>query len=221
MKVLVIVPAFNEEESLPFLMPKLRDTGWDCLVVNDCSTDSTAELLDSHHFNHIDLSNNIGIAGVTQMGFKYAAENHYDAAIVIDGDGQHPLSYAKILIDKVEEGYDYVVGSRFLEKKKPWTMRMIGSRLICLAIRIKTGKRVTDPTSGMRALGRKTIREFADHMNFVAEPDAFAHVIHRKYRYVEVGVQMEEREAGTSYFHNPLKSIQFMFDVLISILIFQ
>ena len=221
MRVLIIVPAYNEEKSLPILIPKITELGWDSLVVNDCSTDHTAEILDANHYNHIDLDNNVGLAGVTQMGFIYAAENGYDAAIVTDGDGQHPPVYIGDLIQRIENGYDYVIGSRFVTEKKPYSMRMLGSRMLCRAIKIKTGFAVTDPTSGMRALGRKVLLDFAQNMNFIAEPDALAYVIKRKYKFIEVQVKMDDREGGVSYFHNPLKSIQFMFDTLVSILIFQ
>lgn len=218
MKVLVIVPAHNEELSLPELIPNIHSYGWESLVINDCSTDGTEELLDKLGYNHLDLVNNVGLAGVTQIGFMYAYEHGYDCAIVTDGDGQHPPKYISKLIKYIEEGYDYVVGSRFLEKEKPFTMRMIGSRLLCWAIKLKTGKTVTDPTSGMRALGKNVLKDFADNMNFIAEPDALTYVIKKGYKYKEVQVEMEERTVGTSYFHNPFKSISFMFDVLMSIL---
>ena len=97
-------------------------------------------------------------------------------------------------------------------------MRMIGSRLLCLAIKLKTGKNVTDPTSGMRALGKRVLKDFASNMNFIAEPDALTYIIKKGYKYKEVQVEMEDRTVGTSYFHNPFKTISFMFDVLMSII---
>ena len=221
MKVLIIVPAFNEEKSLPILIPQILDLGYHCLVVNDASTDATAKVLDEYHFNHLDLTNNVGLAGVTQMGFKYAYENGYDVAIVTDGDGQHPPKYIARLLNEIEQGYDYVVGSRFVDEKKPVTARMLGSRLLCGLIYLKTGKKVTDPTSGMRALGKETLKDFAENMNFIAEPDALTYVIRRHYKWKEVQVEMEERTQGQSYFHNPFKSIYFMFRVIMSIIFLQ
>ena len=191
MKVLIIVPAYNEEKNIPVLIPKIRACGWDYIVINDSSTDGTPELLDRMGYNHLDLTVNAGLAAVTKIGFRYAYENGYDAAMVVDGDGQHPPVYIQQLVSKIEEGYDYVVGSRFVNKKKPVTMRMIGSRLICGAIRMKTGVRVTDPTSGMRALGRRTLKDFAENMNFIAEPDALTYVIRKGYSYGETQVNME------------------------------
>ena len=100
-------------------------------------------------------------------------------------------------------------------------MRMIGSRLLCGAIKLKTGITVNDPTSGMRALGKKTLQDFAENMNFIAEPDALTYVLKKGYRFSETQVTMEERTEGVSYFQNPLKSIRFMYSVLMSILFIQ
>lgn len=221
MKILVIIPCYNEEKNIQTLVEKVKELDYDYLVINDCSTDNSPKLLDEYNINHLDLINNIGLAGVTQIGFKYAVEHGYGGAIVIDGDGQHPPVYIKTLLDKVGEGYDYVVGSRFVDKKKPYTMRMIGSRILAFIIKLKTGRTVSDPTSGMRAMGGEVLKDFASDMNFVAEPDALCHVLKRNFKYTEVQVDMEDRQGGVSYFVNPARSIKFMGNVIISILFFQ
>lgn len=221
MKTLIIIPAFNESANIPNLQPKVAALGFDYLIINDCSTDNSGELLDSQNLNHLDLPINLGLAAVTQVGFKYAVDNGYECAVIIDGDGQHPPNYIEELIEKVRDGYDYVIGSRFLQSKKPWSMRMIGSRLLSSAILLKTGKKFTDPTSGMRALGRNVLIDFADGMNFIAEPDALTHIIKKKFKVCEIQVSMEDRLEGESYFSNPFKSIKFMFSVLISIILLQ
>lgn len=221
MKILIIIPAFNEEANIEKLVKKIEQLEYDYIVINDCSTDSTAALLDEKKLIHLDLDNNIGLAGVTQIGFKYAVDCGYGGAIVIDGDGQHPPIYIKSLIDKILDGYDYVVGSRFVDKPKPFTFRMIGSRILSVAIKFKTGINVSDPTSGMRAIGGRVLKDFVKNMNFIAEPDALCYILKQKYKYTEIQVDMEEREGGVSYFVNPIRSIKFMFDVLISILLFQ
>lgn len=218
MKTLVIIPAYNEAENIPNLMNKIAELNYDYLIINDCSTDDSALLLDQKALNHLDLPINLGLASVTQMGFKYAADNDYDCAIVIDGDGQHPPLYIDAVVKKINDGYDYAIGSRYVDHKKPWTMRMIGSRMITLAIRLKTGKKMNDPTSGMRALGKKTLIEFSKNMNFVAEPDALTYILKKKLSVCEVQVSMQERDQGSSYFENPLRSIKFMVNVLISII---
>ena len=221
MKTLIIIPAYNEQDNIDLLVKDVTSYGYDYLIINDCSKDNTAEILDKQNYNHLDLPINVGLAGVTQIGFKYACDNDYDCVVNIDGDGQHQPSYVHALIEEVEKGYDYVVGSRFVDKKKPVTLRMLGSRLICLAIRLKTGKKVTDPTSGMRALGRKTIEKFSKSMNFYAEPDALSYLLKKGYKVKEVQVEMKERESGVSYFSNPFKSIYFMIAILLAILFAQ
>lgn len=221
MKTLVIIPAYNEQDSIVNLVKEVTKAGYDYLVINDCSTDNTKELLEKNNINHLSLPINLGIAGVTQVGFKYAYDNDYDCVINIDGDGQHPPKYMKLLIDEIENGSDYVVGSRFVDNKKPFSMRMIGSRIICTLIRLKTGHKVTDPTSGMRALGKNIIKEFSESMNFYAEPDALCHILHKGYKVKEVQVEMKERETGVSYFHSPLKSIYYMIAIVLSILFVQ
>ncbi|MBP3890777.1 MAG: glycosyltransferase family 2 protein [Solobacterium sp.] len=218
MKVLIVVPAYNEAKNLPILIPNIHRYGWESLVINDGSTDNTAEVLEEIGCAHLNLINNVGLAGVTQIGFMYAHEHNYDAVIVTDGDGQHPPKFISSLVKGIEEGNDYVVGSRFITAKKPMTMRMIGSRLICFAIWLKTGVKVSDPTSGMRALGKNLLEDFAENMNFIAEPDALTYVLKKGYNFKEVQVDMLEREEGESYFHNPLKSISFMYQTLMSIL---
>ncbi len=214
-KILVVIPAFNEEKNISSVLEELKQYNFDVLVINDCSTDHTEELLKD--VNHLQLPVNVGLAGVTQMGFKYAYENNYESAVVIDGDGQHDPSFISSLVKELDEGYDYVIGSRFVTEKKPYTMRMIGSRILSTLIQLKTGKKISDPTSGMRVLGKRVLKEFSENMNFIAEPDAVAYIIKRNYKVKEVQVTMKERTGGVSYFHNPLKSIKYMYDTIISI----
>lgn len=221
MKTLVIIPAYNEQDSIVNLVKEIISYGYDYLVINDCSIDNTEKLLKENNINHLNLPINLGIAGVTQIGFKYANDNNYDCVINIDGDGQHQPKYIKDLINEIENGSDYVVGSRFVSKEKPFSLRMLGSRIICELIKIKTRKRVSDPTSGMRALGKKIIDEFSESMNFYAEPDALCYILHKGYNVKEVQVEMKDRETGTSYFHNPFKSIYYMIAVILSIIFIQ
>lgn len=218
MKVLIIIPAFNESKNLKALIQEINSYKYDYLIINDKSTDNTKELCRKERFNVLNLPNNLGIAGVTRVGFMYATDHGYDCTVCIDGDGQHQPKYISKLVNEIEKGNDYVIGSRFLEKKKPLTPRMIGSRFFCLLIKLKSGIKVTDPTSGMRALGKKTIDEFSKEMNFYAEPDALCHLLSNDYKVKEVQVEMLERQNGSSYFVNPYKTIKFMVGVSISIL---
>jgi len=220
-KTLVIVPAYNEQDNIKPLIKDINSYGYDYIIINDCSKDNTAKVLDDNNFIHLDLPVNMGLAGVTQIGFKYANDNDYDCVICVDGDGQHQPEYVHDLIKEVENGYDYVVGSRFVSEKKPFNIRMLGSRILCLAIKLKTGKTVTDPTSGMRALGKNVIKKFAKSMNFYAEPDALSYLLKKGMKVKEVQVKMNERENGVSYFQNPFKSMYFMLAVMLSIIFAQ
>ena len=221
MKTLIVIPAFNEQASIADLVREITGYGYDYLVINDCSTDHTPAILDDGHFNHLDLPVNLGLAGVTRAGFMYAADQGYDCVLCIDGDGQHPPVFMSDLIREIENGCDYVVGSRYVTEKKPWSLRMFGSRILCLLIFLKTRKKVSDPTSGMRALGRKVIERFSKSMNFYAEPDAMCYLLHHGYNVKEIQVEMKEREAGVSYFANPIKSVYFMLCEILSILFIQ
>ena len=221
MKSLVIIPAFNEEENIEKVVEKIKSYGYDYLVINDCSSDNTANILKKNKYNHLDLSVNVGLAGVTRIGFMYGYDNDYDCIINVDGDGQHPVDKVNLLVEEIEKGYDYVVGSRFVNDKKPFSLRMIGSRLICGLIKLKTGKTVYDPTSGMRALGRKVIEEFSKGMNYYAEPDALCHILKKDYKVKEVQVEMLERQGGVSYFASPFKTIKYMVAEILSILFVQ
>ena len=214
-KILVVIPAFNEEKNLPGVLQELNQYDFDVLVINDCSTDHTEDVLKD--VNHLQLPVNVGLAGVTQMGFKYAYENNYESAVVIDGDGQHNPEFISSLVEELGNGYDYIIGSRFVSEKKPFTMRMVGSRILSFCIYLKTGKKINDSTSGMRVLGKRVLKEFSENMNFIAEPDAVTYILKRDYKVKEVQVKMKDRTEGVSYFHNPLKSVKYMYDTIISI----
>ncbi len=221
MKTLIVIPAFNEEKNLPSLIKEIKKYGFEYLIINDSSTDGTSELAKASNFNILNLPINMGLAGVTRIGFMYAKDNNYDCVVCIDGDGQHNPKYISRLIKEIENGNDYVIGSRFIEKKKNYSLRMIGSSILTFLIKVKTGKTIKDPTSGMRALGKEVINEFANSMNYYAEPDAATHLLKKRYKVKEVQVEMNDRQNGESYFISPLKSIKFMLSEVISILLVQ
>ena len=149
---------------------------------------------------------------------KYAYQNNYDIAIQFDGDGQHQAKYLKDLVEQIEsEKADIVIGSRFVDKKKPKSLRMLGSNLISSCIKITTGKRIKDTTSGMRAYSKKVIEEFVKNTSLTPEPDTLVYMIKRGMEVKEVQVEMSEREFGESYL-KPIKSIEYMFNMLFSIL---
>ena len=221
-KVLLVIPAYNEEKNIERVVKRLQEEfpELDYIVVNDGSRDKTASICREKGFHLLDLPVNLGLAGCFQAGMRYAYEKGYAYAIQFDGDGQHRPEYIAPMERKMREGYDIVIGSRFLEGKKDWSMRMIGSRMIGAAIRLTTGARLTDPTSGMRLFSRKMIEEFALNLNYGPEPDTISFLIRQGARVAEVPVIIDERTAGESYL-KPLTAASYMARMLISILVIQ
>ncbi|MDB7979970.1 glycosyltransferase family 2 protein [Faecalicoccus pleomorphus] len=222
MKVLVVIPAYNEEGNIVNTVHDLErnSPGVDYIVVNDGSKDHTLDILKQHKMRYIDGFCNLGLFGAVQTGFKYAVMNDYDVVIQFDGDGQHSAVYIESMVQEIKEGYDIVIGSRFVNNKKPFTARMLGSRLISLAIKIVTGKKINDPTSGFRAYNRECIRDYAFDMNNPPEPDTLVYMLKKGRRIKEVQVEMKEREFGESYL-NLTNSIKYMSRMVISIFLIQ
>lgn len=222
LKTLLIIPAYNEEESLEATINNLQKKcpHIDFLVVNDGSKDKTVLICRKNKYPFLDLSTNLGLAGAFQAGMKYAYRHDYDCAIQFDADGQHLPEYIGMLQEAIKTS-DIVIGSRFLFKRKPKSMRMLGSKVISGAIRLTTGKKLTDPTSGMRAFNRRMIKQLALGLNFGPEPDTVSFLIKRaEAKVVEIPVEMADRAAGESYL-NPWTSIIYMLRMTISILFIQ
>ena len=222
MKCLVIVPAYNEEENIVRVIENLKKNypTYDYVVINDGSSDNTAGLCRRMDYELIDLPVNLGLAGAFQTGLKYAYRQGYDYAIQFDADGQHRPEFIGAMLDKIQEGYVIVIGSRFVTKKKPHSLRMLGSNLISIATRITTGRRVKDPTSGMRMFNKKMIAEFALNLNYGPEPDTISYLLKQGATIAEVQVEMDERVAGESYL-NLSRSVMYMMRMLLSILFIQ
>lgn len=222
MRLLVIIPAYNEEASILATVSNLRTVcpQFDYLVVNDGSADNTAAICRENGLKLLDLPVNLGLSGAVQAGMKYAWLHGYDAAVQFDADGQHCPEYLEAMLAELEQGNDIVIGSRFVTEKKPRTMRMFGSALIAFAIRLTTGIWLGDPTSGMRMYNRSMIKVFAKHINIEPEPDTIAYLIGSGAKVKEVQVEMRERMAGESYL-NPVRSAAYMLQMGVSIILFQ
>lgn len=221
-KVLLVIPAYNEEANIRTVVDELVN-GYpqlDYVVVNDGSKDRTAEICREQGYNLLDLPINLGLAGCFQAGMKYAYLKGYEYAIQFDGDGQHRPEFIDSMREKMEEGYDIVIGSRFVDEKKDMSMRMIGSRMIAAAIKLTTGVTVADPTSGMRMFNRKMIREFALNINYGPEPDTVSYLLKQGAKISEVPVKIAERAGGESYLR-PMVAVWYMTRMLISILFIQ
>ncbi|MGT2640530.1 glycosyltransferase family 2 protein [Streptococcus sinensis] len=230
MKVLMIIPAYNEEESILNTVlsiieyRKKVDFDLDYVVINDGSIDRTKEILDSHHLNAVHLVMNLGIGGAVQTGYKYALEKNYDVAVQFDGDGQHDIESLDALLEPIRrQQADLVVGSRFIGDKssefQTTFMRRFGITIISAFIKLTTGKRILDATSGYRLANRDIIRQFAARYPIkYPEPESIVHLLKRKYTVVEAPANMFERAGGVSSI-TPIKSIRYMIEVCSSILI--
>lgn len=223
MKVLIIIPAYNEAQNLKRVIEHLKQTcpQYDYMIVNDGSSDQTKEICEENHYHVINLPVNQGLTRVIQIGMKYALENDYDMALQFDADGQHLPEYIEDMVQcMVEKNCDIVIASRFYGTKMPVRMRTLGGKMISAAIWMTAGKYLTDPTSGMRLYRRNIIRLFTENTYYAPEPDTIAYLIRMGADTQEVKVEMEERKCGQSYL-TPMNAIKYMVRVLSSILITQ
>lgn len=221
-KVLLIVPAYNEESSILDVARSIEAAGHDYLIVNDGSTDGTLRILREHHLNHLNLTNNLGIGGAVQAGHRYAYENGYDIDIQIDGDGQHDVSYVPRLVEAIEAGADLAIGSRFVERSDGFQstrLRRLGIRWLSFWIKLCSGKRIYDVTSGFRATGARAIKLFCTYYpSDYPEPESIVYARNAGLSVAEVPVAMHERQGGSTSIGG-LKSIYYMVSVTLSILI--
>lgn len=226
-RVLMIIPAYNEEKSILSVVEnikkvKTKDFMLDYIVVNDGSKDKTREVLIKNKLNFIDLPCNLGIGGAVQTGYKYAFYHDYDIAIQFDGDNQHDASFIPDLVTNIKKGNDLVIGSRFvgdLSEFKSSKLRRMGINLLSGIIKICTGVKIYDVTSGYRACNKKLISYFANNYPVdYPEPDSLVQVLKMKYKVREIPVIMHERKTGKSSI-NGFKSIYYMIKVILAIII--
>lgn len=224
MKLLVIIPAYNEAENIQRVVSNLIHNypEYDYVVINDGSTDETRKVCVRNGFNLLDLPVNTGLSGAIKSGMRYANYYGYDYVVQLDGDGQHDPMYIQNLIEEMEQTEcDIVIGSRYKTERKPFTSRMVGSQILTLAIWITTkGKYIGDVTSGMRLFNKKMIKRFGYDMHYSPEPDTLAYLLNCNVNIREVQVQMHERIAGVSYLDFK-GSIWYMMKMMFSILLFQ
>lgn len=224
MKKLVIIPAYNESASIVNTINDIKDNApdFDYVVINDRSKDNTYDVCVKEGINVINLPLNLGIGGAVQTGYWYAYENGYDIAVQFDGDGQHDAKYLNTMVQVLEkEQADMVIGSRFIEKEgfQSSSTRRFGIKYFSMLIKLLTGKRITDPTSGFRMCNRKVIEIFANqYPKDYPEPETTTGILRRKMKVVELPVVMRAREKGVSSI-SPKKSIYYMFKVTLAIII--
>jgi len=224
MKTLIIIPAYNEQDSIANTIREVQTCGLDVdyLVVNDCSKDHTLEILEKMGANYVNLPVNLGIGGGMQTGYLYAKEHGYDIAVQIDGDGQHDPTYLPSVIEPVARGKaDLVVGSRFIEKRgfQSSAVRRMGIIFLSHLIRLLCGVKVLDVTSGMRAAGREVIERFAENYpQDYPEPEVILSCGLEGFRICEVPVVMRERGGGVSSI-NFMRSIYYMIKVSLALIL--
>lgn len=224
MKMLVIIPAFNEEGNLEKTIQdiKVNAPDFDYVIINDCSTDQTLEVCRRHGYSYLNLPVNLGIGGAVQTGYRYALYHGYDIAVQFDGDGQHSAKYLDRMVKQLKEtDSDMVIGSRFIDKKgfQSSTLRRIGIKYFTFLIQLLTGKKITDPTSGMRMVNRRLLWKFTeDYPVDYPEPESVVTILTEKYNVTEIPVEMMHREEGVSSI-SLQKSLYYMIKVSCAMLI--
>ena len=224
MKKIIIIPAYNEEENIERTVNAIQKSaqGFDYVIINDCSTDNTRKICEEKEFNIVNLPINLGIGGAVQTGYKYAYENGYDVAVQVDGDGQHDPEFLNTMADYlIEHQVNMVIGSRFIEKKgfQSSITRRMGIQFFSKLIKVLTGKKITDPTSGLRMIGRNVMEIFSeDYPRDYPEPESIVAVLRKNMKIEEIPVVMLERQGGVSSI-SPKKSIYYMIKVTLAILI--
>lgn len=228
MKTLLIIPAYNEEENIQNVIQEVkRDLEFvDILVINDCSTDNTLNVLkEIQNIAYITLPINLGYSGALQTGFKYAVDNMYDVVIQFDGDGQHIASEARGLYEVfMEEKADIVIGSRFLNQISEYKhsiLRTAGTKIFGSIIKKVCKQTITDPTSGFQVLSKEVFELYSKIHSFPEFPDAnlLIQMILKGYKVREKNVKMRSREHGVSMHSGFIKPAKYMIKMFYSIVI--
>ena len=223
MKKIVIIPAYNEISNIRTTVQDILDhaPGFDYVIINDCSQDGTMRFCTEQGMNIINLPVNLGIGGAVQTGYLYAWRNGYDVAVQFDGDGQHDASYLGEMADFLQEQQaDMVIGSRYIKKEgfQSSGIRQFGIRYFSALIRLVTGRRVTDPTSGMRMVNRDVMKIYSeDYPVDYPEPESVVMILRMGKKVSEIPVIMRERQGGVSSI-SPRKAVYYMIKVTLAIL---
>lgn len=224
MKCLIIIPAYNEAANIEKVINNIVQNypQYDYVIINDGSTDKTAEVCANAGYQVLNLPINMGIGGAVQTGYRYAKKNNYDAAVQIDGDGQHDVAFLEDMLKLLESGEaDVVIGSRFVQKEgfQSSQIRRVGIRFLSILARILTGVQIRDITSGYRVVNRRFIEIYAgDYPADYPEPEAMIIAAVHGGIIKEYPVVMRERENGTSSITFK-KSVYYMIKVTLAMLV--
>lgn len=223
-RILIIIPSYNEQENIASVIDNLKKEApfGDVLVINDGSSDHTLAILQEKNIPYINLPYNMGIGTAVQTGYKYAANKGYEIAVQVDGDGQHDVRYVKSLVEPILAGEaQVVIGSRYINRSgfQSTFWRRIGIRYLSWLIGLTTGQKVTDPTSGFRAVNKEVIALFAQrYPPDYPEPEALVMLARKGFITKEIPVEMKERASGKSSI-NPLAASYYMIKVSLAIMI--
>lgn len=229
-RVLVIVPAFNEQEALGGLLAEVRaldsaalGAEVDLCVVDDGSRDRTSDVARKGGARLLQLCRNLGIGGAVQAGLRLANRERYDYAVQIDGDGQHPpAELARLLeVARSEAAPDLIVGTRYKDKDnfRSTLLRRLGSWWLRVILRIVTRQKLSDPTSGFRLYGRRALALFDETYPYdFPEPESLAVARASGLKVAETPVQMRERQGGTSSIAG-FSTIYYMIKVTVAVLL--
>lgn len=224
MKVLVVIPAYNEGQNIQKVIDELKkDLDYaDILVINDCSKDNTREIVEKNNVNCITSVFNLRYAMAVQTGIKYAYNHGYDYVIQFDGDGQHIAKEAEKLLNKMKEtDCDIVIGSRYMKDGtyKQTFFRKIGTVIFSKLIKVFCKKEITDPLSGFQCLNRKVIEKYSKMGQYPEYPDAnlVMQMLLQGYKIEEVSVKMRLREFGESMHGGIIKPIKYMIMMMYTI----
>jgi len=224
MRVLVIIPAYNESASILQVVAELRRIApdYDHIVINDGSSDNTIQLLQGEGIPYLNLAINLGIGAVVQTGYCYALQQGYDYAIQLDGDGQHDPAYLQILLAPlVDNCCDLVIGSRFLGEGsyRSTALRRFGIACISQIIRLCCGVSIRDATSGFRGINRSLMEFYSvSYAQDYPEPEAILAAALAGFTILEVPVGMRSRQGGISSIDGP-SSLYYMIKVSLALLL--
>ncbi len=224
LRILAVIPSYNEAENLKSLIPELRRDAPDCdmIVINDGSTDGTDDVLHMLECPSIRLPVNSGIGVAVQTGFLYSLRQDYDITLQLDGDGQHvPAEISRLIQPVVKGECDVAVGSRFVERTDYASSfpRRLGIGIMSLLIRLLTGRAIHDPTSGFRAFNRAAIRFLAEnYADDYPEVESNLVLLVNGFRMKEIPVLMRVREHGVSSISS-IKAFYYMIKVSLCLIL--
>jgi len=223
-RLLVIVPAYNEEAAVGSVVQGIRQAmpGVPVLVIDDCSLDATIARAKAAGADVLPLPHHLGLGGCVQAGYKLAYELGCDYVIRVDGDGQHdPNDIPRLFAELRDSGCEMVIGSRFLDNNGAYTSlaRWLGIRLFRLVLRPILGKTVHDPTSGFVGVNRRALQVFSKSFPLeYPEIEALVVLQRKRFRFEEIPCHMRPRTTGKSSI-TALKSIYYIFHVLMGVFV--